>query len=51
MHESFFDFSDLIIFSFSFGVVYFSFMFEHGSLKFYEVNVRDCYNLIKFYHF
>jgi hypothetical protein len=28
------DFSDLIIFSISLGVEYFSFMFEQGSLKF-----------------
>ena len=30
----FLDFGDLIIFSISFSVVYFSFMFEQGSLKF-----------------
>ena len=30
----FLDFSDLIIFSISLGVVYFSFMFEQGSLEF-----------------
>jgi len=37
----FWDFSDLIIFSISLGVAYFSFMFEHGNLKFYEDNVWD----------
>ena len=51
MHESFLHFSDLIIFSISLGVVRFIFAFQQGSLKFYEDNVRDCYNLIKFYHF
>jgi hypothetical protein len=46
----FLDFSDLIIFSVSLGIIYFSFMFEQGSLKFYEDDVCDCYNLMKFYH-
>ena len=47
----FLDFNDLIIFSISLGVVYFSFKLEKGSLKIYEANIWDCYNLMKFYHF
>jgi len=47
----FLDFSDLKIVSISLGVGYFSFTFERGSLKSYEDNVWDCYNLMKFYHF
>jgi len=40
------DFSDVIIFSISLGIVYFIFVFEQGS--FYEDNVWGCYNLMTF---